>query len=498
MTNCYTGIYVKGYNHETAPYNYYDQNNEIGIDGGNIITNVAGQTDPGYGIYTIYQNNLTVANNNITSTMGGLSQTAKPYGIFLSTALNASFDVYNNYVSMQFSGDQYTDFNAIFSEMGGSGTTNTVNIYNNTVTGCTYPTAGSGWIYYMKFVNLGVTTNAYGNVVSNNTVGSTSLAATGRIDYMWFQKVNDTQGPMEIYNNSVTGNTRFSNFVVGQPMHYLAAGGNGTTLECHDNLIDNNITNSDHAIYGLYITFNDSEYKKVYNNTITNITEIRGAATGLYNYHGTLGYFYNNKIQNLKGKSSSPSATINGIYQTDYGTEMYFFNNIITDLENPGADATLGYDWNMLNGIYIENTINKRGFYNNTIFLNATITGNQTNYGSSAICGVTMYGVDLRNNILINTSASIGPEGKTVAIRIRTPYPGDPVYTSNYNNLYAGTPSAKNLIYYDGSTAAQTLVDYKTFVFPQEMQSKTEMSPFVNITTQPWDVHLNNTISHPM
>ena len=96
----------------------------------------------------------------------------------------------------------------------------------------------------------------------------------------------------------------------------------------------------------------------------------------------------------------------------------------------------------MLNGIYIENTINKRGFYNNTVFLNATITGNQTNYGSSALCGVSLYNVDLRNNILINTSANKGPEGKTVAIRERmSNYLTG--FTSNYNNLYAGTPVPK-------------------------------------------------------
>ena len=40
---------------------------------------------------------------------------------FSSTALNASFDLYNNYVSMQYSGDQYSDFYAIFGEMGGLG-----------------------------------------------------------------------------------------------------------------------------------------------------------------------------------------------------------------------------------------------------------------------------------------------------------------------------------------------------------------------------------------
>jgi hypothetical protein len=494
FTNCYSGIYLKGYNHPSAPYNFYDQNNEIGKDGGNIITNVAGQTEAGYGIYTMYQNNLIVANNNITSTMGGLAGTAVPYGIFLNTALNGSFDLYNNYVSMQYSGDQYSDFYAIYGEMGGSGTSNIVNIYNNTVTGCTYPTAQNGWIYYFKFINLGVTTNIYGNVVSNNTLGSTSLAAIGRIDYMWFNKSNDTQGPMEVYNNSVTGNTRFSNFVVGQPMAYLAVGGNGTTLDCYDNLIDNNITNSDHAIQGLYILYNDSEYKKVHHNTITNITEIRGSATGLYNYHGTLGYFYNNKIQNLKGKSSSPNASIFGIYQTEYGKEMYFFNNTVTDLENPGAEVNLGTDWNKLSGIYIENSVNIRGFYYNTVYLNAPITGNQTNYGSSALCGMTLYGVDLRNNILINTSASKGPEGKTVVIRERQPYPGGTNYTSNYNNLYAGTPGPKNLIFYDGVSAMQTLNDYKTLQFPQEIQSVTELSPFVNTTTQPWDVHLQTNV----
>ncbi len=247
LTNCYSGIYLAGYNDASAPYNYYDQNNEVGLDGGNIINNVAGQTNPGYGIYTIYQNNLKVANNIVTSTMGGVAGTAVPYGICLKDAMNASYDLYNNFVSMQYSGDPYSEFDGIYSNMGGSGTSNTVNIYNNTVTGCTYPTVTGGWIYYMQLLNLGVTTNVYGNVVSNNTTGSTSLAATGRINYLWCNKTNNAQGPMQMYNNSVTGNTRYSNANVGQSQYYLAAGGNGTTLDCHNNLIDNNVANADHA-----------------------------------------------------------------------------------------------------------------------------------------------------------------------------------------------------------------------------------------------------------
>ena len=74
---CYSGISVTGYADLVAPFSYYDQNNEIGKDGGNVIKKVAGIDGwTGYGIYTRSQNNLKVANNKITSAMGG---TGAPY-----------------------------------------------------------------------------------------------------------------------------------------------------------------------------------------------------------------------------------------------------------------------------------------------------------------------------------------------------------------------------------------------------------------------------------
>jgi len=490
LVNCYSGIYICGYNHSAEPYDFYDQNNEIGKEGGNTINNVAGVTDPGYGIYTIYQNNLEVANNIITSTMGATSGTAVPYGICLKDALNANLDLYNNSVSMQFSSSFITDFYAIYSSMGGSGTDNIVNIYNNTVSGCTYPNATGGWIYYMKFVNTGVTCNVYGNTVSNNTSGSTSQSSSGRIDHIWINKTVNVEGPIIVHNNSITGNSRFNNLSQSHPHYFLYVAGSGTTLDCFDNLVDNNIANTNNAVHGLGISFNDSQYKKVHHNTITNISQNRGSLVGINNYNGTLGYFYNNVIQNLSSDPASSYGSIFGIYQTDYGTEMYFYNNFICDLANPGCDATLGTDYNILCGIYFESTGNRRGIYNNTVYLNSTVTGTQTNYGSSAICAWNFYNVDLRNNILINTSAHYGPEGKTVAIRQRSS--GISGFTSNYNNIYAGTPGAKNLIFYDGDMGFQNLKDYSDYVFPQELQSVTENSPFVNVVTQPWDVHLQN------
>jgi hypothetical protein len=182
ISNCYRGIYLAGYNDPTAPYAYYDQSNEVGKDGANIINNVGGGSVIAYGIYAIYQNALKVANNIITSTMGG---TNTNYGIFLTTAKNASYDLYANSVSMQFSGTGTNALYPIYSDMGASGTTNTVNVYNNTVSGCTYPTLTTGNVYFMQLLNNGVTTNIYGNTINNNVIGSVSVTATGRINYLY-------------------------------------------------------------------------------------------------------------------------------------------------------------------------------------------------------------------------------------------------------------------------------------------------------------------------
>ena len=70
LTDCYHGIYLKGYA-DAAPYLFYDQNNEIGKDGANTITNIGGMNVVPYGIYAGGQNNLKVANNTITSAMNG-------------------------------------------------------------------------------------------------------------------------------------------------------------------------------------------------------------------------------------------------------------------------------------------------------------------------------------------------------------------------------------------------------------------------------------------
>ena len=62
---------------------------------------------------------------------------------------------------------------------------------------------------------------------------------------------------------------------------------------------------------------------------------------------------------------------------------------------------------------------------------------------------------------------------------------------SNNNSFYAGTPSATNVIYYDGTNSAQTIAEFKTIVSPRDAASFAENVPFINSTTAPFNLHVN-------
>ncbi len=497
ISNSYFGIYVKGFGDPSSPYALYDQNNEIGKDGPNVINNVGGGDFEAYGIYAIYQNNLKVANNTITSTSEG-SKTL--YGINLTTAINASYDLYGNTVTLHYtSTDPYGNayFYPVYCDMGASGTTNTANIYNNTVTNCTFPASeGSAVTRGMYLLNMGVTANVYGNVISNNTIGGDGIStANGDIRYFWCQKASTVSGPFSVHDNSVTGNVRIQPYPGGGTTHFLAIAGSGTILNAYNNLVDNNILSSLGSGFGLYVSFSGGVSQDIYNNTVSNITEVNGSFSAFYYVTGLLGKCYNNKIRNISAAYNAQNSNINGIYHATgttapAGSSTYYYNNMISELSNPGAVATLGYDYNMMNGFYVEGSAQVKGFYNNTVFLDATTSA--STYGSSAFCAFSLTSVDLRNNIFVNTSASAGPDGKTVAIRSRSA--GFTGFTSNYNDVYAGVPGANNLIFSNPTDGDQTLAQYQSRVSPNEAQSVTELPPFVNIATAPYDVHLKTNV----
>jgi trimeric autotransporter adhesin len=484
VSNSYTGIYVSGYP-ATAPYTYYDQNCEIGKDGGNTVTNVGGGNVVAYGIYTKGQNNLKIAYNNVSSNNSG-GYLGNVYGIYMTASNNANFDLYGNTVSIQTAGDGYnSNFYAIYSNMGAGGSSNTANIYNNTVTGCTFPTAISAEIFCMYLLNMGYTVNIYGNTVSNNTFGSTSQAVTSVIRYLYCQKSSSVSGPMTLHDNVVSNNIKLDIGTGFNNTTYLGVAGSGSTLDCYNNNINNNKAASRGSTHCLYVAFTDELHKNVFNNSVTSISDLNGSSDGIYNAYGTLGHYYNNTVQGLSS-SAAGNIFMAGITQSS-GSVMYFYNNMVSDLDNRASESTEGYGWNTLCGINVEQGAagNIQGFYYNTVYINTPTTA--STFGSAAFFTFTLYGVDLRNNIFINTSATAGTNGKAVGIRARNA--GFTGYSSNYNCIYAGTPSATRPIFTDGTSTAQTLPDYKTLVTPQELQSVTEMPPFIS-ASKPYNIHL--------
>lgn len=486
--NCFSGISIIGFNDPNGEI-YLDQNNEIGKDGANLITNIGGNssTTGAYGINCQYQNNLKIANNSITSSMGGAAFGI--YGINVSGGKNASYDIDNNIISIQYSGSGSSSFYPIYGDMGSAGTTNTVNVFNNTITGCTFPTFLAGTVRFINLNNLGVTANIYGNTISNNTIGNASLASTGAIHYLVCSKGSAIFGELNVYNNTVIGNQRQTSSPGTQPGTFIWANGSTSQLNLYGNSVTNNIARVSATTTIISATTSQGS-AKIYDNIISNITEVNGVGYGISFSNSSSnikGEIFRNNINNIEGTAATTK--IHGIHHaaSGTGTTTAIYNNRISDLRAPAALGAANAGDN-ITGINL-NGSSSLGVYHNSVYLNGTSTA--AIFGTSAFYASTAnQSLNLRNNIFINTSVAKGT-GMTAAIRFTgIAWSNGFSQLSNNNALYSGTPGLSNLLFTDGTNKDQTLIAYKTRMYPRESQSVSEMPPFVNLASGSTDLHL--------
>ncbi|MEI8048517.1 MAG: T9SS type A sorting domain-containing protein [Bacteroidota bacterium] len=485
ISNCYNGISLSGYNHTFAPYDLFDQNNEVGKDGGNTITNFGGSSVAMNGIYTIYQNNLKIANNSITGAVSGTAQCA---GIQLGSSTNGSLDLYGNTVSLQYTGTTST-FYGIYDNMGSTATnTNVINIYNNSVTGCTMPSATTGSCNYVYITHSGPNFTFHHNTINNNTYGSATASGTGSVYYMYQFGNPTTKGTVDVYANAINNNVRAQSSLAAGSTYFYYLGVSGNTHNTHDNVAINNTTATSGGAYVFYLG-NGSITKNFYNNTVDGIINANFTLMGFYMGSGTNLFAYNNTIKNLT--SNAATSVVSGMVFNSLGVtgNMIIYNNFVSELYAPNAtnsaSAVIGMN---LNG----QSVSTMGVYNNTIYLDAVSTG--ANFSTSGFLATTtpIYN-DFRNNIVINKST---PNGTGITSALRYSASGQTNYSisSNNNNYYAGTPSANRLIYYDGANSDQTLTAFKLRVYPRDILSITENTTFVNTATTPYNLHVNGTV----
>jgi len=293
----------------------------------------------------------------------------------------------------------------------------------------------------------------------------------------------------------------------------------------HDNKIYNFNGNGSY-IYGIYFQYCPADTIKIYNNEITNLATTYYSQANIYAiYSSSENYaavqIYDNEIfgfaltnQNFCGIDVSMGNTkisgnkihdieytlngnrsVQGIKVSSYGTH-YLYNNMIYDLRAPHAEP-YSAAYASVFGIYI-GTPSEQNFkvnlYNNTVFFNYT-SDNILNRSTALYLGSSSYysnsKITLNNNIFVNNT-NVTTGAMASAIWVSSTYINLGTLTNN-NLYYAGTPSSKNLIYYDGIYSLQTIEAYRNHVSTRDQYSFTELPPFVN-TTDNIDVHIKNDV----
>jgi len=524
VRDVHVGILLRGFAHGT-PYNFYDQNFVIGgVGQGNMIRNFGGgSATSSYGVYMIYHNGIDVSYNTINNTAAGgtafLGGTS--YGIFMSTAVSANVTITNN--SLTLTGGGTTQLmHGINNAAGGTGVGNTVNINNNTVTGCSYPTATTAAFTAIVNSASAVTININSNTVTNNGLngtgiftgidggGSTSPAATLTMtgNTVNNNTHNGASGSMFLTRGSASTVNYYSNTVYTNG--FTASSG---TTSCimygyynfgsppTENVYNNQIydlyvlgTNTATAslISGIHTNTVAAAAKNIYGNEIYNLSAQSGVVAGINQFLGTNAKIYNNDIYDLTNASTvTTDGRVNGILLNS--GICYVYNNFISELYAPACAAP-----NAIRGISSISTTTSStiGLYYNTIYLDASSTG--VNFGTSGIfhtfsTTATTASLDMRNNIVVNNSTAAGT-GKTAAFwRSAATNLNNYGTTSNNNAFYAGTPSASNVLYYDGTNFDQTMTDFKTRVSPRESVSFSENIDFLNVAVSPFDLRLDLT-----
>ena len=427
--------------------------------------------------FTANLNTFTNLNVNTSGTVTFILMT------YTQSTATGTKTVTNNSIVTAFNRGGTSGSVLLVSDNGSSVTGVVTTVQNNNFSNITV--AGTSTITGLNLTDGGTapTKNITGNTLSNWT------AITGAINAV---NVTYWNGASSLSNNTITNLTGQVS-VTGITM--------GSTVNTANpvNVASNTITNLSSTGTGGAVTgitcANTSPVINITSNTINTLSSTGAAAVSgiVVSGAGTTGTTVSkNRICDLSGTNAS--TTVNGILVSSATTSgaVTLSNNLVGNLT-----ASIATNSNGIIGINITGsaTTAARNVYYNTVYLNNPTSG--AGFGSSGISTLasataTTSTLNLRNNVIVNTSIQNGA-GLTVAYRRSVGTAGtlaNYASTSNNNDFYAGTPSASNLIYSDGTSSAQTFAAYKSGAFtagtiaPRDSASFTESPPFLSTTVR--------------
>jgi hypothetical protein len=402
---------------------------------------------------TSVQNN-TISNINLSTTSGATTTYGAFTGIYV-TAGNVNIGTTTGNLIGNTTGTNFifiTSANTTLINGIASSSTGTVNISNNTI--ASFGTGGTASIGY-TFNGINASGSGGNYNIYSNTIGSTSVANSIAIGV---NTVTTATCNAIGITNTATGTVN------------IGAAGTGNTIA---NVALTTAASASGAVTA--INNNGASACTITGNTINTLSANNnfGVITGIIN--NTAANISKNKLYDFSCAGTSP--TITGINLTGAATNV--FNNLIGDLRATGI--TNGTAPNAIQGINISSTSSvAMNLYYNTVYITGTATGT-TAFGTAALYANTGPTLNLRNNILVNATT---PKGTGIAVAYQRSSSTLTTYatTSNNNLFYAGSPTANNIIYTDGTNSDQTLAAFQTRMATRDAASVTENVAFQSTT----------------
>ena len=521
ISNVYKGISLNGYD-ASAPYTLLDQSNEIGKDGANTITDFGGMSYEVSAIQAVNQDKIIIANNSIS----GSSSWWMLMGINVKKGQNTFANIYNNNISL--TGNTYVY--AINDSLPTGYQYGSVDIHGNTISNC-HSTGGSSEGDFRAILQAGGNkVNIYNNVITNNIHHSGSWYGQNMDGIQCYYGTDS----VHVYSNEFSYNTLTGGGVMApfvSSCNYYSIHEN---IIHHDSItdpygsgfshaylygiinsnVDGNVDCYGNQIHDLYVDNTNAGYegfvagifdngycygvKTIHDNVIYNITSSYNgsAAISAYGIHTNRNRYltvYNNKVSNITSGAIYGAST--GLYLNNITYTAYVYNNSISGIYTPHASNS-----NPVTGINLTGTslVLSAKIFDNSVYLDGSST-TAGNFGSSAMYATSNLKLEMKNNIFVNVSTPVGA-GIAAAYRRSNEYLTTYDPNSNYNDFYAGTPGTSHVIFTDGINSIENMADYIAYMsapagcYLRETSSVSENPPFVNITTLPYDIHIDPAI----
>ncbi|GAB1441403.1 hypothetical protein MASR2M39_02370 [Ignavibacteriales bacterium] len=173
------------------------------------------------------------------------------------------------------------------------------------------------------------------------------------------------------------------------------------------------------------------------------------------------------------------------------------YNNTMYNLRAPLSTAATTVTGPPVQGINVQASVGACAyelFYNTILLDGNTAPGLASMSSANLFWGNFANGtLDLRNNIFVNMTQS-GTGRNAVLMATTNANLLKLAATSNNNLYYADTAQVDDVIAYDFTTEFVSLADYKTAVAPREVNSVTEMVPFMSYAA-PVNIRMNKEVT---